>query len=337
MIYVIKFDKVTKIYESDSKKVTAVDSISFEVNPGEICVFLGPSGCGKTTLLRMVNRLIPITGGKIEVNGQDTQSLDLIKLRRSIGYVIQQNGLFPNLTIEENICVVPKLLGWDRVKMKKRSDELLDLFGLQPEEFSKRFPWELSGGQQQRVGIARALAADPPIMLMDEPFGALDPIIREHIQNEFLKIQENVKKTILFVSHDIDEAIRLANKIAIFKDGHLMQYDTPDDILASPKNKFVEDFIGSDSSLKRLTLLTVKDLLEKLGRFRKQTKYDPHRSQSTIQLSDNLRTALSIILSSHTGEAVVLGQNGDKLGVLTVSDFESLTSVHPSEVTAIRC
>lgn len=333
---VIRFENVTKIYKTETKKVTAVDSINLEIKQGEICVFLGPSGCGKTTLLRMVNRLIPITSGKIEVNGKDTQSLDLIELRRSIGYVIQQNGLFPNMTIEENICVVPKLLGWDRVKMKKRSNELLDLFGLQPDEFGKRFPWELSGGQQQRVGIARALAADPPIMLMDEPFGALDPIIREHIQNEFLRIQKNVKKTILFVSHDIDEAIRLADKIAIFKDGHLMQYDAPDDLLANPKNEFVCDFIGNDSSLKRLTLLTVKDLLVKVGQFKKPSIYDPERNQFTIHLNDNLRTALSTILSSHSGEAWVEDENGNRLGVLTVSDFESLTSVHPTEVTAVR-
>jgi osmoprotectant transport system ATP-binding protein len=284
----------------------------------------------------MVNRLIPITSGTIEVNGKNTQALDLIELRRSIGYVIQQNGLFPNMTIEENICVVPKLLGWDRVKLKKRSNELLDLFGLQPDDFSKRFPWELSGGQQQRVGIARALAADPPIMLMDEPFGALDPIIREHIQNEFLRIQSNVKKTILFVSHDIDEAIRLADKIAIFKDGQLMQYDSPDDLLANPKNEFVRDFIGNDSSLKRLTLLTVRDLLGKLGHFKKQSKYESNLIQSTIQLNDNLRTALSIILSSHSGEAWVKDEKGNRLGILSVSDFESLTSVHPTEVTAVR-
>lgn len=159
----INFENVTKIYETETKKITAVDKINLEIEEGEICVFLGPSGCGKTTLLRMVNRLIPITKGTIEVNGKNIQTLNLIELRRSIGYVIQQNGLFPNMTIEENICVVPKLLGWDRIKLKKRSNELLDLFGLNPDEFSKRFPWELSGGQQQRVGIARALAADPPI------------------------------------------------------------------------------------------------------------------------------------------------------------------------------
>lgn len=331
----INFENVTKIYETETKKITAVDKINLEIEEGEICVFLGPSGCGKTTLLRMVNRLIPITKGTIEVNGKNIQTLNLIELRRSIGYVIQQNGLFPNMTIEENICVVPKLLGWDRIKLKKRSNELLDLFGLNPDEFSKRFPWELSGGQQQRVGIARALAADPPIMLMDEPFGALDPIIREHIQNEFLRIQENVKKTILFVSHDVDEAIRLADKVAIFKDGHLMQYDAPDDLLANPENDFVRDFIGNDRSLKRLTLLTVRDLLKTVKNVKKAANYGDLK-QFSVQLKDNLRTALSVILSSPSGEAWVEDEKGNKVGVLRVSDFDTLTSVHPEEIAAVR-
>lgn len=332
----INFENVTKIYETETKKITAVDKINLEIEEGEICVFLGPSGCGKTTLLRMVNRLIPITKGTIEVNGKNIQTLNLIELRRSIGYVIQQNGLFPNMTIEENICVVPKLLGWDRIKLKKRSNELLELFGLNPDEFSKRFPWELSGGQQQRVGIARALAADPPIMLMDEPFGALDPIIREHIQNEFLRIQENVKKTILFVSHDVDEAIRLADKVAIFKDGHLMQYDAPDDLLANPENDFVRDFIGNDRSLKRLTLLTVRDLLKTVKNVKKAANYGGDLKQFSVQLKDNLRTALSVILSSPSGEAWVEDEKGNKVGVLRVSDFDTLTSVHPEEITAVR-
>lgn len=330
----INFENVTKTYETDTKKVTAVKNVNLEIKEGEICVFLGPSGCGKTTLLRMVNRLIPITGGKIKVDGKDISTLDLIDLRRSIGYVIQQNGLFPNMTIEENICVVPKLMGWDRVKMKKRSDELLDLFGLNPDEFSKRFPWELSGGQQQRIGIARALAADPPIMLMDEPFGALDPIIREHIQNEFLKIQSNVKKTILFVSHDIDEAIRLADKIAIFKEGNLMQYASPSELLENPNSDFIRNFIGNESSLKRLTLLSVKDLLNKLDRTNIVHGSSAVSSGYSVRTNDNLRNALSAILSSPTGEVLVLNETGQAAGVLRVSDFESLTAVHPAEVSA---
>jgi len=332
---VINFENVTKTYETDTKKVTAVKNVNLEIKEGEICVFLGPSGCGKTTLLWMDNRLIPITGGTIKVDGKDISTLDLIDLRRSIGYVIQQNGLFPNMTIEENICVVPKLMGWDRVKMKQRSDELLDLFGLNPDEFSKRFPWELSGGQQQRIGIARALAADPPIMLMDEPFGALDPIIREHIQNEFLKIQSNVKKTILFVSHDIDEAIRLADKIAIFKEGNLMQYDSPRELLENPNSDFIRNFIGNESSLKRLTLLTVKDLLNKLDRTNIVHGSSAVSGGYSVSKKDNLRNALSAILSSPTGEVLVLDETGQAAGVLRVSDFESLTAVHPAEVSAV--
>jgi osmoprotectant transport system ATP-binding protein len=306
-----------------------------EIEEGEICVFLGPSGCGKTTLLRMVNRLTPLTSGKIHVDGKDTTSMNLIELRRSIGYVIQQNGLFPNMTIEDNINVVPKLLGWDRLQMKKRSNELLDLFGLNPDEFSKRFPWELSGGQQQRIGIARALAADPPIMLMDEPFGALDPIIREHIQNEFLKIQENVKKTILFVSHDIDEAIRLGDKIAIFKEGSLMQYDAPEELLSNPNSDFVRNFIGNESSLKRLTLVTVRDLYAQMNRIESPSIYKLEQKGFTVGLNDNLRTALSVILASPTGEALVKDENENYLGLLRLSDFESMTSMHMPEVSAV--
>lgn len=328
----IKFKEVTKIYDSGDKKVKAVDHINLHIEEGNICVFLGPSGCGKTTLLRMVNRLIPITSGTIEVNGKDINQVDTIQLRRSIGYVIQQNGLFPNMTIEDNIGVVPKMLGWDRVKIRKRADELLDLLGLNPNEYRNRFPWELSGGQQQRVGIARALAADPPIMLMDEPFGALDPIIREHIQNEFLRIQENVKKTILFVSHDIDEAIKLGSTIAIFKSGQIMQHGTPDEILSNPKNDFVSDFVGGERAIKRLTLLSVKDLIHKLdGKQRKNEELH----QAVVYLETNLRTALSTILSAPSGGARVVDKNGRVIRVLTVSDFEILTGVHPADLNTI--
>jgi osmoprotectant transport system ATP-binding protein len=331
----IEFQNVTKVYESKEKKVTAVDKVNLQVEDGQICVFLGPSGCGKTTLLRMVNRLIPITSGTIEVNKKNVNSMNLIDLRRSIGYVIQQNGLFPNMTIEENICVVPKLLGWDRVKMKKRTEELLDLFGLSPDQFRKRFPYELSGGQQQRVGIARALAADPPIMLMDEPFGALDPIIREHIQNEFLKIQEDVKKTILFVSHDIDEAIRLANKIVIFKDGQLMQADSPEELLVNPKNEFVREFVGTDRTLKRLTLITVKDLLHKIHSSSKSTLIELDEKTPSIRIEDNLRTALSTVLASPNGTVKVTDSQNKIIGTLRIGDFEELTNVQPPEISAV--
>lgn len=333
---VITFNDVTKVYESKEKRVTAVNRVNLQVDEGQICVFLGPSGCGKTTLLRMVNRLIPITSGTIKVNNKDVNEMNLIDLRRSIGYVIQQNGLFPNMTIEENICVVPKLLGWDRVKMKKRAEELLDLFGLAPDQFRKRFPYELSGGQQQRVGIARALAADPPIMLMDEPFGALDPIIREHIQNEFLRIQENVKKTILFVSHDIDEAIRLADKIVIFKDGELMQADSPQELLAKPKSKFVEEFVGTDRTLKRLTLLKVSDILHKVQSSNKSHLIELEGNIPSITVEDNLRTALSSVLASPNGKVVVTDVQNKVLGTLRIGDFEELTQVQPPEISAVQ-
>jgi osmoprotectant transport system ATP-binding protein len=334
----IEFKDATKVYGSGEKEVMAIDNINLHVEKGQICVFLGPSGCGKTTLLRMVNRLISITSGIIEVDGRDINSLNAIELRRSIGYVIQQNGLFPNMTIEENIYVVPKLLGWDKVKMKKRYNELMDMMGLNPDEFRKRFPWELSGGQQQRIGVARALAADPPVMLMDEPFGALDPIIREHIQNEFLRIQQDVKKTILFVSHDIDEAIKLGDTIAIFKSGHLMQQGTPDEILSRPQNEFVHDFVGSDRSLMRLTLLTVKDLVKaKKQSDRNSTKINEKTTSHkyVVQLSTNLKTALSNILSSPTGEVLVMDERGHGIGVLTINDFESLAEVRPTSLNSM--
>ena len=332
----ITFKNVSKVYERDGEKVKAVNNVSMTVENGEICVLIGPSGCGKTTLLRMVNRLVSISDGTIEVGGKEIYSLNPIELRRSIGYVIQQNGLFPNMTIEENINVVPKMLGWDIARMKARYKELMEMMGLDPDEYRKRFPWELSGGQQQRIGVARALAGDPPVMLMDEPFGALDPIIRDHLQNEFLRIQKNMKKTILFVSHDIDEAIRLGDKIAIFNRGELMQFGTPDDILSNPRNDFVRDFIGNDREIKRLSLLTVKDLLGKLKKLgRAATGIPQDHPKNVVGAETDLRTALSVLLSSPTGEAVVVDQNSHPQGILTFSDFEILTGVHPSKLKTI--
>jgi osmoprotectant transport system ATP-binding protein len=258
----IKIHNLTKIFETANGPITAADNIQMEVPEGEICVLLGPSGCGKTTTLKMINRIIPSTSGKVFINGEDTSGLNTVDLRRNIGYVIQQIGLFPNMTIEENIAIVPKLLGWDANRYKARAKELLELVALDPNVFLKRFPKELSGGQQQRIGVARALAADPPVMLMDEPFGAIDPINRELIQDEFLKMQKELKKTIMFVSHDIDEAVKMADRIAIFRDGKLVQHDTPDDLLAHPKNSFVENFVGEDRALKRLRLVTVEQVME---------------------------------------------------------------------------
>jgi len=255
----IKLEKLTKAFDTPSGTVVAADRINMDVADGEICVLLGPSGCGKTTTLKMINRLIEPTSGKIFIDGKDTDRIDPVELRRTIGYVIQQIGLFPNMTVEENVCVVPKLLGWDMDKAKKRASELLATINLDPVLYLKRYPKELSGGQQQRVGVARALAADPPVLLMDEPFGAIDPINREVIQDEFLKMHRRLKKTVMFVSHDIDEAVKMADKIAIFRAGKLEQFDSPDNLLAHPASSFIADFVGTDRTLKRLRLIKVRD------------------------------------------------------------------------------
>jgi len=258
----IRLENLTKHFEvPDKPPVIAASNVNMEVGKGEICIFLGPSGCGKTTALKMVNKLIPKTSGRIYLDGEDTDKLDPITLRREIGYVIQQIGLFPNMTIEENICVVPDLLKMNRKKSRVRAKELMEMVNLEPDLFLKRYPRELSGGQQQRVGVIRGLAADPPVMLMDEPFGALDPINREVIQDEFLKMNAELGKTVLFVSHDIDEAIKMGDKIAIFREGILEQCDRPDEILANPANSFVKDFVGTDRALKRLKLINVTEAI----------------------------------------------------------------------------
>ena len=331
----ITFNGVSKVYEREGEKVKVVDNVNMTIEQGEICVFIGPSGCGKTTLLRMVNRLVPISEGTIEVGGNEINSLDPIQLRRSIGYVIQQNGLFPNMNIEENINVVPKMLGWDSQKMKSRYTELMEMMGLDPEEYRKRFPWELSGGQQQRIGVARAMAADPPVMLMDEPFGALDPVIRDHLQNEFLRLQKKIKKTILFVSHDIDEAITLGDKIAIFNRGQLMQFGTPDDILSNPRNQFVKDFIGSDREIKRLALLTVKELLSKAKKLGRSNPSQHEVMGESVTLETDLRTALAALLASPTGEVTVVDHLNHPHGILSINDYQILTGVHPSKLKTI--
>jgi osmoprotectant transport system ATP-binding protein len=258
----IRLDNLTKIFETAEGPMVAVDHISMAVPQGAICVLLGPSGCGKTTTLKMINRLIAPTSGQVYIDGTATTAYDPVELRRRIGYVIQQVGLFPNMTVEENICVVPKLLGWEATKAKTRAAELLEMLALDPAMLLKRYPKELSGGQQQRIGVARALAADPPVLLMDEPFGAVDPINRAIIQDEFLKMQALLRKTVLFVSHDIDEAVKMGDRIAIFQAGKLVQYDSPDHILAHPANDFIADFVGSDRTLKRLRLLTVGDAMD---------------------------------------------------------------------------
>jgi osmoprotectant transport system ATP-binding protein len=254
----VSFQGATKRYGDST--APAVDHLDLEVAAGEICVLVGPSGCGKTTSMRMVNRMIELTEGDILVGGESVKRKDAAKLRREIGYVIQQVGLFPHRTIAQNIATVPQLLGWEKERIRARTTELLDLVGLDP-ELSNRYPVQLSGGQQQRVGVARALAVDPPVMLMDEPFGAIDPIARERLQNEFLRLQARIRKTILFVTHDIDEAIKMGDQIAIMKQhGRVEQYATPAEILMAPANEFVEDFVGADRALKRLSLLRVGDI-----------------------------------------------------------------------------
>jgi osmoprotectant transport system ATP-binding protein len=254
----IKLEKITKVYADGTK---AVNEMSFEVDQGELCVFLGPSGCGKTTTMKMINRLIPITSGKIYIDGVDNTKINASELRRNIGYAIQEIGLFPHLTVGQNIETVPALKGWSKSRRRERAEELLELVRMKPSEFIDKYPNELSGGQRQRVGVARALGADPPILLMDEPFGAIDPINRVELQSEFLKIQQKIKKTIIFVTHDIYEAIKMGDRIALMKDGKLVQYDTPANILYRPKDAFVEGFVGADRALKGLQLLRVKEVM----------------------------------------------------------------------------
>jgi len=254
----IELDRLTKRYPGQDHP--AVTELSMHIAAGEIVVFVGPSGCGKTTTMKLVNRLIEPSSGHIIMQGEDVTSVNPYQLRRRIGYVIQQGGLFPHMTIAENIATVPRMLGWDRGRIAERVEELLTLVGLDPGTFAGRYPKQLSGGQQQRVGVARALGADPPVMLLDEPFGAIDPVQRENLQNEFLKLQGDIRKTIIFVTHDIDEAIKMGDRIAILNTGAVVaQYDTPERILSDPADEFVADFVGRGASIRRLSLTRVKD------------------------------------------------------------------------------
>src|ERR687898_2412837 len=307
----IEFKGVSKTYPGSEKPV--VNDLSFEVLDGEICVLVGPSGCGKTTSMRMVNRLIEITDGEILIDGEPNTAMSGTRLRRKIGYAIQQIGLFPHRTIADNIGTVPHLLGWDKGRIRDRVNELLELVGLSPGEYRDRYPAELSGGQQQRVGVARALAADPPIMLMDEPFGAVDPITRDRLQQEFLHIQEDIKKTIVFVTHDIDEAIKMGDKIAILKEGGILaQYDTPENILSRPDSEFVSSFVGTDRVLKRLSLLQVKDM-----------DLDPVNSGANLpRIGERLtlKDALSEIIGAGAERGLVVpdGNGGSPRGTLSI-------------------
>jgi osmoprotectant transport system ATP-binding protein len=260
----IEFERVSKHYDAAAMKEGAggaVENLSLTVPAGRICVLVGPSGCGKTTSLKMVNRLIKPTSGRVLIDGADVAGADVNDLRRGIGYVIQQVGLFPHLTIAQNVATVPRLLGWDRERQQRRSDELLALVGLEPRTYAERYPSQLSGGERQRVGVARALAADPPVMLMDEPFGAVDPIVRERLQNEFLRLQEDMAKTILFVTHDIDEAIKMGDLVVVMQQGgRIAQLGAPAELLAAPASEYVARFVGSDRGLKRLSLYRVGDV-----------------------------------------------------------------------------
>jgi osmoprotectant transport system ATP-binding protein len=258
----VVFEHVTKRYPGTAQgSGGAVEDLSLEVPAGRICVLVGPSGCGKTTSLKMVNRLVEPTSGRVLVGDVDVMTRDVIELRRGIGYVIQQVGLFPHQTIGENVATVPRLLGWPKSRLQERSDELLALVGLDPATYGGRYPAQLSGGERQRVGVARALAADPPILLMDEPFGAVDPIVRERLQNELLRLQEELAKTIIFVTHDIDEAIKMGDLVAVMQvGGHLAQFGPPGEILANPASEFVARFVGADRGLKRLSLSRVGEL-----------------------------------------------------------------------------
>ena len=292
----ITYDAVTKIFGAGKESVVALDNVSFTIPKGEVVVFLGPSGCGKTTLMRLTNRLDTLTRGNILVNEQNIVDVDPVKLRQQIGYVIQEIGLFPNKTVADNIAVVPKLLGWPKNQIRERVDELLHLIRLEPELYRHRYPAELSGGQQQRVGVARALAADPDILLMDEPFGAIDPINREQLQDEFLTVQGQMKKTVAFVSHDIHEAIKVGDKIALFDQGRLIQFDTPEIILTRPQNQFVADFVGTDRALKLLGLIQVKDIMNR-------------SPENVVQRNTTTQEALTFMADKDLRHAVVLAED----------------------------
>jgi osmoprotectant transport system ATP-binding protein len=290
----------------------AIVDLSFDVGAGEVCVLVGPSGSGKTTALRLINRMIPLTSGDILLGGRSVLDREPNELRRSIGYVIQQIGLFPHLTVAENIATVPKLLGWDKAQIAARVTELLELIGLEADEIGPRYPAQLSGGQRQRIGVARALAADPPLMLMDEPFGAIDPINRARLQDEFLGLQEQVRKTIVFVTHDIDEAIKMGDKIAILRQGgRLAQYDSPAEILTNPADEFVAEFVGADRALKRLGLSTLAEV-------KLQAPNGAQPDGPRLPLSTTVRDALSQLLAEGSHPVTVVDEDGKVAGVVTL-------------------
>jgi len=306
----LELRNVTKRYPG--QREPAISDLSFEVPAGDVCVLVGPSGSGKTTAMRLINRMIPLTSGDILLDGRSVLQRKPDELRREIGYVIQQIGLFPHLTIADNIGTVPRLLGWDKARITRRVDELLALIGLDPEEMRGRYPAQLSGGQRQRVGVARALAADPPLMLMDEPFGAIDPINRGRLQDEFLRLQARVRKTVVFVTHDIDEAIKMGDRIAILREGGILaQYASPEEILSAPADDFVAEFVGRDRALKRLALTTLADLrlVQPNG-----VRPNGHR----VPLTTTVRDALSLMLTNGGLPLTVVDGDNRVAGLVTL-------------------
>jgi osmoprotectant transport system ATP-binding protein len=311
----LAFDHVTKVYPGRTS--AAVSELTLEIPAGQICVLIGPSGSGKTTAMKLVNRLIPLSSGDVTIDGRSIGDLDETELRRGIGYVFQQIGLFPHMTVEGNVGTVPRLAGWSKERVRARARELLELVGLDPDEDLDRYPGDFSGGQQQRIGVARAMAADQPLMLMDEPFGALDPITRDRLQDDFLRLHAEVPKTVVFVTHDIDEAIKMGHQIAILRDGELVQYDTPDRILAAPANDFVADFVGADRGLKRLVVWRLSDVPL-------DTATDEAHSGPSAPESTSLRDALSLLLTEGTDHLTVTDADGNAKGTVTLTTITRL-------------
>jgi osmoprotectant transport system ATP-binding protein len=312
----IKFDRVVKRYGNS----VAVDHLSLEIKSGETVILVGPSGCGKTTSLKMINRLIEPTDGTISIDDRDTRTYDVNDLRRSIGYVIQQVGLFPHQTVAENIATVPRLLRWPKPRIQARVEELLDLIGLPAADYARRLPAELSGGERQRVGVARALGADPNILLMDEPFGAIDPIARERLQNELLRLQSVVRKTIVFVTHDIDEAVKLGDRVALLsKGGKLEQFTTPEELLANPQSQFVTGFLGEGPLVRRLALIPIRDV--------ELSTVNGAAPPTVVPVDGTLRDALDAVLRSPDGRVVVV--DGDRTLGLIDADVIRQASMRP--------
>ncbi len=319
----IIFEKVSKTFPGNA--TSAIDQVSFTINPGELVVLLGPSGCGKTTLLKLVNRLYEPDSGKIWIGENEIHTLPITALRKQIGYVIQQVGLFPHMDIHKNISVVPNLLGWDKPRIDERVDYLMNLIGL-PKEYLIRYPRQLSGGEQQRVGLARALAADPEILLMDEPFAAVDAINRERLQNELLEIQDKLHKTILFVTHDVEEAFRLANQIIVMNSGKLVQYGTSLELVTNPKNEFIEELVGSNNILRKLSLLNVGSILKTRENRQKSDNYAPipKNELPVIHPEDDLRSVISLLISSGSDVLPVNDPHGQAIGEVGYEDIRAM-------------